>query len=54
MKALKIIVSILLMIMSGCAVRQFITDNSQRTKTDLIIHIMIITVITLAVFCIWI
>ena len=54
MKALKIIVSILLMIMSGCAVHQFITDNSQRTKTDLIIHMLIITVITLSVLCIWI
>lgn len=54
MKALKIIVSILLMIMSGCAVSQFITDNSQRTKTDLIIHMLIITVITLSVLCIWI
>lgn len=54
MKALKIIISILLMIMSGCAVRQFITDNSQRTKTDLIIHMLIITVITLSVLCIWI
>ena len=54
MKALKIIVSILLMIMSGCAVHQFITDNSQRTKTDLIIHMLIIIVITLSVFCIWI
>lgn len=54
MKALKIIVSILLTIMSGCAVHQFITDNSQRTKTDLIIHMMIITAIILAVFCIWI
>lgn len=54
MKTLKIIISILLMIMSGCAVRQFITDNSQRTKTDLIIHMLIITVITLSVLCIWI
>lgn len=54
MKALKIIVSVLLMIMSGCAVHQFITDNSQRTKTDLIIHMLIITVITLSVLCIWI
>lgn len=54
MKALKIIISILLMIMSGCAVHQFITDNSQRTKTDLIIHMLIIIIITLSVFCIWI
>ena len=54
MKILKIIVSLLLLLMSGCSVSQFITDNSPRTKTDLIIHIMIITVITLAVFCIWI
>lgn len=54
MKVLKIIISILLLLMSGCSVKQFITDNSQRTKTDLIIHIMIIAVITLAVICIWV
>lgn len=52
MKVLKIIISIILLLMSGCSVKQFITDNSKRTKTDLIIHIMIIVVITLAVICI--
>lgn len=54
MKVLKIVISILLLLMSGCSVKQFITEESPRNKSDTSIYFGIFITLLLAIICIWI